>query len=204
MQADRKAIDNTVALEKHALGTLQYIRASLDAASVLAVPGSAGITLGVVGIVAALLVSLPPLRPHWFSIWVIAGVAGFVSGSALMLHQARNHVVPVYRGPLRKFLMCLSPALCAGAVLTWRLWEQELPDLVPGVWLLLYGCGAMAGSTMTNKPVAVMGALFMALGLIALLVPADFHNAILGLGFGGVHAAFGIFISGRQQNGLEG
>ncbi len=32
---------NTVALDSHALGTLQYIRASIDAAGLLAVPGSA-------------------------------------------------------------------------------------------------------------------------------------------------------------------
>jgi hypothetical protein len=43
---------NTVALDSHALGTLQYIRASIDAAGLLAVPGSAGIAMGAVGITA--------------------------------------------------------------------------------------------------------------------------------------------------------
>ena len=201
MPADRKTADNTVALDSHALGTLQYIRASIDAAGVLAVPGSAGIAMGAVGIFAALLVSLPPLTRHWFSIWLVAGVVAFLCGSALMVHQARSRVIPVYRGPLRKFLMCLSPPLCVGAILTWQLWTHSLMGMVPGVWLLLYGCGAMAASTMTIKPLAVMGALFIAFGLLALVVPAGFHNAVLGLGFGGVHVAFGILIGGRQQGG---
>jgi len=199
MSADRKAADNTVAIDSHALGTLQYIRASLDAAGVLAVPGSAGIAMGAVGIFAALLVSLPALTRHWFGIWLVAGGVAFLCGSALMIHQARSRVVPVYRGPLRKFLMCLSPPLCVGAILTWQLWNHSLMDMVPGVWLLLYGCGAMAASTMTIKPLAAMGACFIALGLAALVVPAGYHNAVLGLGFGGVHVGFGILIGGRQQ-----
>ena len=59
---DRKSRGhNTVALDSHALGTLQYIRASIDAAGLLAVPGSAGIAIGAVGILAALLVSLKAL-----------------------------------------------------------------------------------------------------------------------------------------------
>ncbi len=199
MSVDRKTVENTVALDSHAIGTLQYIRASIDAAGVLAVPGSAGIATGAVGILAALLVSLPALRHHWLGIWLVAGAVAFVCGSALMIHQARSRVTPVYRGPLRKFLMCLSPPLCVGAILTWQLWSHSLMDMVPGVWLLLYGCGAMAASTMTIKPLAVMGASFIGLGLVALVVPADYHNAVLGLGFGGVHIAFGILIGGRQQ-----
>ena len=62
-------LENTVALERHALGTLQYIRASIDAAGLLAVPGSAGIAMGSVGVLAALTVSIPTLAPHWFGIW---------------------------------------------------------------------------------------------------------------------------------------
>ena len=118
-----------------------------------------------------------------------------------MWHQARSRITPVYRGPLRKFLMCLSPPLCVGAILTWQLWGLGLLGLVPGVWLLLYGCGAMAASTMTIKPLALMGATFIGLGLLALLVPVTYHNAVLGLGFGGVHLAFGILIGGRPQGG---
>src|SRR6202000_933079 len=64
---------NTVALDSHALGTLQYIRASIDAAGLLAVPGSAGIAIGAVGIMATVLVSLKALAPHWLQIWLLAG-----------------------------------------------------------------------------------------------------------------------------------
>jgi hypothetical protein len=185
---------NTVALETHALGTLKYIRASIDAAGLLAVPGSAGIAMGAVGLSAALLASHPQLATHWFRIWLCAAVAAFVCGSTLMVHQAMRNGAALYRGPVRKFLLCLSPPLLAGAVLTLRLWLRHDLELIPGSWLLLYGCGVTAAGTMTVRPVGIMGILFLMLGVVALQLPAEFANVVLGVGFGGLHLAFGIVI----------
>ncbi len=199
--AQQKASDaNTVALDRHALGTLQYIRSSIEAAGVLAVPGSAGVAMGAVGLLAALLASDPRLAPHWFSIWLAAGVAAFVCGSALMVHQAVTTGAPLYRGPARKFLLCLSPSLFAGVVVTLALWHHQAVDMIPGTWLLLYGCGVAAASTMTVRPVGIMGALFVALGVAALVLSPRHANLFLGAGFGGLHLTFGIII-GRSKRG---
>jgi hypothetical protein len=190
---------NTVALDTHALGTLQYIRASIDAAGLLAVPGSAGIAMGAVGILTALLVSLKPLAEHWLQIWLIAGLVAIAFGTALMIHQVLTRGTALYRGPLRKFLMCLCPPLLVGAILTWQLWLRADFTLIPGIWLLMYGCAVMAASTLTRRALAVMGALLAVLGIIALQVPVNFQNAVLGLGFGGLHLLFGILIGGRPR-----
>jgi len=189
---------NTVALDAHALGTLQYIRSSIEAAGLLAVPGSAGIAMGSVGLLAAVLAAQPALARHWFAIWLAASVAAFVCGSVLMVHQAVTTDSALYRGPARKFLLCLSPSLFAGAVVTFVLWRHSAVQSAPGVWLLLYGCGVVAASTMTVRPVAVMGALFIALGVAAIALPPQFSNFALGAGFGGLHLTFGIII-GRTR-----
>lgn len=190
--------DNTVAMQSHALGTLQYIRASIEAAGSFAVPGSAGIAMGAIGLAAALSTTVPGLAAHWFAVWLIAGAAACASGSALMLHQARAVRGALYRGPARKFALCLCPALFAGGVLTWALWQSGAQHLIPGTWLLLYGCGVTAAGTMTVRPVVVMGALFIALGVIALQAPAALSNILLGAGFGGLHLIFGMLI--RRMN----
>ena len=190
---------NTVALDRHALGTLQYIRASIDAAGLLAVPGSAGIAMGAVGILAALLVSLPALAAHWLAIWLAAGGVAVACGTILMAHQVMSRGTALYRGPLRRFLMCLAPPLLVGAVLTWQLWLHRAETLIPGVWLLLYGCAVMAASTLTRRALAVMGALLVLLGGIALQLPQSYHNAILGVGFGGLHLLFGVLIGGGSR-----
>jgi len=197
----RVADSNTVALDSHALGTLRYIRASIDAAGLLAVPGSAGIAMGSLGVAAALLAAHPALAPHWLAIWLVGAVAAFVCGSALMAHQALRSGAALYSGPARKFLLCLSPPLLAGALLTLVLWQRAAVGLVPGVWLLLYGSAVTAASTHTARPLALMGSLFILLGVLALLMPASAANWLLGAGFGGLHLVFGVLI-GRMKNEL--
>jgi len=44
---------NTVRIDSQAAATLRYIRASMEAASSIAVPGSAGSAMGLVGLLAA-------------------------------------------------------------------------------------------------------------------------------------------------------
>ena len=189
--------DNTVALDSHALGTLNYIRASIEAAGAFAVPGIAGIAMGAVGTCAAVVAAVPGLGAYWVEIWLLAAIAASVIGVVLVARQqARGFIL--YRGPARKFVLSLCPSLLAGAALTGVLWQQGLTSLIPGVWLLLYGCAVLSASMMTSaatvRLVALMGALFVVFGLIALQLPVGWHNYTLGLGFGALHLLFGILI----------
>ncbi|MGH8325708.1 MAG: hypothetical protein ACRET2_02975 [Steroidobacteraceae bacterium] len=201
IEEHKDAGENTVALDAHALGTLNYIRASIDGAGVLAVPGSAGVAMGAVGLLAALLAADPDLAPHWLAIWFAAAVAAFLCGSAVMIHQSMSTGTALFRGPARKFFLCLTPSLFAGAIITSALLSHHAADMIPGAWLLLYGCGVAAASTMTVRPVGIMGGLFVALGVAALELPPAASNVLLGAGFGGLHLAFGILIGRRSRHG---
>src|SRR4051812_47551681 len=140
-----------VPIESRALGTLSYIRASIDAASSLAVPGLAGIVMGGIGAAAGVLTLLPPLSRYWLGVWLIAAFTAFVLGGALMARQGSQRGGTLLSGPFRKFLLCLCPSLLAGAALTFVLWQANLPRLIPGTWLLLYGCAVVSASTVTNS-----------------------------------------------------
>jgi hypothetical protein len=193
-----------VPIESRALGTLSYIRASMDAAGSLAVPGAAGIVMGTLGTAAAVLTSLPLLRGHWIEIWMIAAVAAFILGGALVLRQATRRGALLLSSPIRKFLLCLCPALLAGAVLTFTLWRVGMERLIPGMWLLLYGCAVISASTVTSalnlRLIGSMGGIFAALGLVALGAPPASHTLLLGFGFGLLHLIFGILI-GQMNHG---
>jgi uncharacterized membrane protein HdeD (DUF308 family) len=108
----------------------------------------------------------------------------------------------LYRGPARKFVLSLCPALLAGAVLTVVFREEGLTSLIPGVWLLLYGCAVLSASMMTSaamfRLIVLMGALFVVYGVVAFQLPTRWHNYTLGLGFGALHLLFGILI-GRND-----
>ena len=192
--------DNTVAIDSHALGTLNYIRASIEAAGAFAVPGIAGIAMGVVGVVATIVASIPGLSAHWVEIWLAAAMAASAIGVLLIARHSRQPArgFMLYRGPARKFVLSLCPALLAGAVLTGVLWQEGLTLLIPGMWLVLYGCAVLSASLMTSAAlmplIALMGGLFVVCGLIAFQVPARWHNFALGMGFGSLHLFFGILI----------
>jgi hypothetical protein len=187
-----------VPIESRALGTLAYIRTSIESSSSMDVPGMAGIVMGIIGVLAAIVVSFPRWAPHWLGVWVFAAPVALLFGGALMARQIARRGHTRYLGPARKFLLCLCPALLAGAVLTWVLWATRMTSVIPGMWLLLYGCAVLSASTVTIAGIArlicVMGALFVALGSMTFVLPTTLHTAMLGLGFGVLHIIFGILI----------
>jgi hypothetical protein len=192
------------AIESRALGTLAYIRASIESSSSMDVPGMAGIVMGIIGVLAAIVVSQPRWAPHWLGIWLCAGAVALLLGSALVARQITRRGRSRYLGPLRKFLLCLCPALLAGAVLTLVLGTVGMTNVIPGTWLLLYGCAVLSASTVTVASIArlicIMGSLFVALGSMTFALPATAHATMLGLGFGVLHILFGILI-GRLTHG---
>jgi hypothetical protein len=192
----------TVALDSHAAATLRYIRASMEAAGTVAVPGSAGVAMGVVGLLAAVLASTPVLRPQWLIIWLIAAGIAAVAGSAIMARQASRQGFTLFGAPVRKFALCLAPGLFAGAVMTLVLWRGGHLHAIPGTWLLLYGCALISTSAPTARIVGILGGLFAVLGLITFLIPEGLHTMALGAGFGGLHLIFGILI-GQGSRGSE-
>lgn len=197
-----------VPIESRALGTLSYIRASIDAAGSLAVPGAAGIVMGSLGTTAAVLASVPALKPHWLGIWMIAAIVAFLVGGALVIRQATRHGRMLMASPIRKFLLCLCPVLLAGAALTFTLWYAGVERLIPGMWLLLYGCAVISASTVTGalnlRLIGSMGGIFAGLGLIALGAPPASHTLLLGCGFGVLHLIFGILIGHMNQEQHDG
>ena len=193
-----------VSIESRALGTLAFIRASIESSSSMDVPGMAGIVMGLIGVLAAIVVSLPRWASQWLGIWLVAAAIALVLGSALVVRQIAQRGHTRYWGPARKFLLCLCPALLAGAVLTFVLWTAGLTSIIPGMWLLLYGCAVLSASTVTNAGIArlicIMGAMFVVLGSMTFALPATAHTMMLGLGFGALHIMFGILI-GRSTRG---
>jgi hypothetical protein len=191
-----------VMMDSHAIATLRYIRASMDAAATVAVPGSAGLAVGSIGV-------LPPRRGLTRTAFrVAAGVAGgglvaATAGGLLLSRQFALRGFTWFGAPVRKVALCLLPGLFAGGVLTVVEWKAQQLHAIPGTWLLLYGCALVYTSAMTSKIIGMLGGLFLALALVAFWVPDSMQILVLGLGFGGLHLGFGIVMRG-QDHGHKG
>ena len=194
--------NTTVRLDSHAAATLRYIRSSMEGAGLLAVPGSAGIVLGAIGLIAAALCAVPGLRGYWLGIWLGAALIGAVVGSILIVRESSLRDLRLAGTPLHKFALCLAPSIGAGLVMTAVHWYGANLHAIPGTWMLLYGCALVAASAATTRVIATMGALFILFGLAALLLADRFQVLMLGAGFGGLHIIFGVLIR-RMSHGRE-
>ncbi|MBV9695804.1 MAG: hypothetical protein JO005_02640 [Gammaproteobacteria bacterium] len=190
-----------VTLDSQATATLRYIRASMEAAATLAVPGSAGIVMGTIGLAAAVATQTPALAPHWLAIWVLGALIAAAAGGYLLLRQSARQGFTLWGAPVRKLLLCLVPGIAAGALLTAALARAGTTALLPALWLLLYGSALISVSATTRQLIGVMGALFVLLAVPAYLLPAPAPALALAAGFGGLHLAFGVILRKRSRAG---
>jgi hypothetical protein len=187
-----------VSINERALENLKYIRETMErAGSFTAVPGWGGILMGVSALLTALVSSRLPSSELWFAAWLGEAMLAFAIGGWAMVQKAKAVKSPITYGPGRKFAVSLCPAMIAGAVLTLVLYQQSLFALMPGVWLLLYGVAVVTGGAFSVRVVPIMGASFMALGVLALFTPFSLANWFMAAGFGGLQIAFGIVIARR-------
>jgi hypothetical protein len=197
------------ALHDRAIEDLSFIRRTMEgAASFTDVPGWGLVVIGCTAIGAAAFASVQPTAFRWLAVWLLEALLGATVGTALMVRkmQRRAEQGPMLSVPARKFLLGFWPAVLAGAILTVALadrggmWEagSRAPQVLPGLWLLLYGVGVVTAGSFSVRAVPAMGVGFMLLGTAALLLPEVAGDLLLALGFGGLQIGFGIFIARRH------
>ncbi len=188
----------TSGLHTRAAENLHYIRETIRSAGAFtSVPGKGGIAMGIVGLGAALLASSSDSPSRMLVIWMGAAPVAVLVGGSFMIAKARLDNVALSGLIARRFFAGLAPPLLVGVVLTWLLLARGVTDLVPSLWLMLYGAGVIGGGSFSVRLVVMMGVCFAALGVIAALTPSDWANIWLGSGFGGLHIAFGLVIARR-------
>ena len=192
-------MDPAPALETRAADNLRFIRDTMErAASFTAVPGWGGVGVGVTALGAAALSILSPTPGRWLAVWLVEACVALAVFAWTMARKARRTGTDLFGGPARRFLLTLTAPLVAGAALTLALARAGRVDLLPGIWLLLYGTAVVTGGAMSIRAVLAMGALFMLLGLAALSSPSSWGTAYLAAGFGGLQIFFGALIARRH------
>lgn len=188
-------------LHGRAMDNLAFIRNTMEAAgSFTAVSGWGMVAIGILALAVAVAASMAPTEMGALSLWLAAAVLSPLLMIWAMIRKARAAKMPLLSGPGRKFVLSFSPPMAVGALLTFVLYRAGMIDLIPGVWLLLYGTAVVAGGAFSVKIVPVMGLCFMAAGVLAVFSPVSWNDWILGAAFGGLHIAFGIPIA-RSHGG---
>ena len=178
-----------------AADNLRFIRETMERATAFtAVPGWGGVAMGISAALAAYLANQQNDPDQWLQIWMIELVVALLLGGGAMLFKAQRARTTLFAGPARRFALAFVPPVLAGGVLTWALASTSEYALLPGVWLMLYGSGVIAGGLNSVRIIPLMGVLFFVLGLVALF---GYGDLMLALGFGGLHVIFGSIIAWR-------
>lgn len=187
------------ALHEQALDDLRYIRSAVENASEFtAVSGRGGVAMGVTGLVAAAIATTQTSVPmRWLAVWLTAAVVATSIGILSMAWKSRRAGASLVSAPARRFALAFFPAIAAASALTMVLVSRAEFDLLPGLWLLLYGVAVSAGGALSVRVVPFMGLVLLITGAAALLVPFAAANLLLGLGFGLVQIGGGLVIIRR-------
>jgi hypothetical protein len=186
-------------LQDRAIENLRFIRDTMERAGhFTGVPGWGGVLMGATALLAAWVAELQPNPDRWLMVWLAEGWLAFAIGVVAMMRKARGGETPLTSRPGRRFVLAYAPPILAGAVITVALYKFGLFNLMPGVWLLLYGAAVMTGGAMSVPAVPVMGLCFIPLGVLALFGPPALSIWLLAIGFGGLHIGFGWYIARRH------
>lgn len=187
-------------LGERAQDHLRFIRKTMEeAASFTGVSGWGEMLVGLTALVAAPWAASRTTEGGWLAVWIGEALLAVLLTVGAMSWKAKHTGVPLLGRPGRRFALGLTPPLAAGAVLTIFLFRAGAIDLLPGLWLLLYGTGvATGGAASSARVVPAMGVSFMLLGAVALGLPPSGRDLILAAGFGGLHLLFGAVIWSRH------
>ena len=169
---------------------------------------------GSVGTVAAAIGWFAKIEsPRAFvGFWLAVAVATIAGCFLLLRRQALRDGEPLWSPPTRRVTQALLPALAAGlicsAIALFSLGgsEEKTASIVglfclPLGWIVFYGCAVHAAGFFMPRGIKLFGWIFIlgGCGLFALGSPdlprrALYAHGVMGLFFGGLHLAYGVYL----------
>ena len=169
--------------------------------------------VGIVGITASIMGYVLKLNSNtaFVLFWMGAALSAVAGAIILMRRQALKDSEPFWSPPVRRVGQALLPAYVIGLMIgvfvisLGRMsgaHSNELQFLVILFWVWFYGCAVHAAGFFLPRGIRFLGWIYVLLGGIMLFgsmltdgrlarIPA---HLVMGLFFGGIHLAYGIYL----------
>lgn len=184
----------TSSLHERAEENLQYIRNLMESSSSFTgVSGKGYIVAGVSALIAAWIAGQQQTQESWFLVWMLELLFAGSLTFYFTLRKASSQGESLWSTTAKKVLFAFIPPMVVGAVLTLFFMRNNGINLLPGIWLSIYGAAVMTAGAYSVSIIPLMGAMFLVLGAGVLLFSLP-GNLFLGLGMGGLHIAFGLAV----------
>ena len=194
---------------REAVEELTTIRRIMESASQLTVmPGAAAIAGGVLALAgcAGTYLVLGSLdlgrmaevaaakRLELIALWAALAALAVVIDIAVTVRLAKRHGASPWTrlGQLGAYIML--PALAAGLVLTLALGRLGQWQLVPAVWMLLYGSAVWTTSILSLRAPSSLGFGFFIAGVLTLFWAGPLGLIMVAFTFGMGHILFGVYL----------
>jgi hypothetical protein len=180
-------------LRSRAEEDLRAIRHAMEGSSrFTSVSGKGEIAVGATALAAAALAARQGSATGWLAVWIVEAALATALALSAAARKARGGGSSLRSLPARRFALSLAPPIVAGTALTPVLFRAGLLDVLPGLWMLLYGAGVVTGGAFSVRPVPLAGVALMLAGAGSLAFPEIGRDAWMAAGFGGVHLALGV------------
>jgi len=185
-------------MHERAMDNLRFIRETMEAAGTFtAVSGWGQVVIGATAIVAAYVAERFGHGKDWVIVWAVEAFLALLISVWFMYNKAKSVSMPLLSGTARKLLFSFTPVFVVGLVVTFAFMQRGQYQLLPAIWMLLYGSGVVAAGAFSVRIVPVMGAAFILVGAVALFAPPVWSASLMVLAFGVLHMAFGVIIARR-------
>jgi hypothetical protein len=183
--------------------TLEVIRTLMERGTRYTnLSGHAGIAAGLCALGGCALRAW--LNTPFVATWLGVLVAASAATAFFTARMASANGEPLWTRQARTVTLALLPSLLSALILTAVLARVGEEQLLPGVWMLLWGVGALAISFFTPRVMSALGITFMAAGAVALLTPPSSDVLTMGMTFGVIHLIYGIALTLTPRSEFEG
>ncbi len=182
------------------------------------IPASGYLVTGVLGVLGAwrthiFLKSRQISEIHTIELWELKGLTItwfliFVAAIAVIMllswRKARKHQITAWNSLAARMFLSQIPLVIVSGVLTVSMGIHGYYDLIPTMWLGIYGAILYSFSYFTGVEHKIEGGLFVFLSIIAAFVPLRALPFLLGIGFGGIHLMAGAGRAFLHKKGVHG
>jgi hypothetical protein len=140
-------------------------------------------------------------RASFAVVWSVVFAISLAAQTLLTFSRARQRGEPVWSRQAKTVSFALLPGFVAGVIVTVLMARLQRLDWLPGLWLLLYGCSALATSFFAPRSIGRLGAACLLLGAVSVLLPVPSPLLTMVVGFGLTHLVYGgaVLIAEHRQ-----
>ena len=163
--------------------------------------GLSGVLAGVASVVGTVLTAkLSSQTDHstQLGIWSLVVVIALIGDLLLTKRRAVLVGKRILSRLGKQMLIAATPGLGTGVLLTYYFWKKGLlADIYP-FWMLCYGVAVCAVGLFSRREVILLGAAFLFLGGVSLLIAPQFGLPMMAITFGGLHIGYGVIMSRKD------